>query len=519
MSEQLRVAYDSYGKLPQLDSVGDNFAGTGVVNNGTAIPDIATSFPIIDLHVSAQRLRDMDVLTKSDPICILYLFQDGRWEEFTRTEAIWNNLNPEWVKFFRVKHVFEIRQPLKFKVYDVDGESAHVSKHDFIGEAEINLGAIVANPNATELTLHQPNCRNDCGKLTIVHEQAQNCASVVCGRLVGLQLKKMSVFVQNDPFFVIAKSSEGGKWLPVFQSEVNRAMRWKRFVVPLQILTNLDYNRPLRITFFDRRSLSAAVSIGHIDTTFTRLCESLGQTLQVLSDNQQPVGSFKLDEFVLEERYNFYDYLRGGIQLNLITAIDFTSSNGDPQDPRSLHFINPQTVNPYEACIRAVGEILCQYDSDQLFPVFGFGGIVSDHPNHCFELTFNQQAPCVQGLEGIIGAYHNALHQVPLFGPTLFSHIIRRASFEADKSYRDSRTYSILMIVTDGVINDMQDTIDAIVDAGLLPLSIIIVGVGSADFSGMDILDADDRPLVSSGGKKMVRDIVQFVLHAIRPRV
>merc|ERR1712045_1097233 len=47
---------------------------------------------------------------------------------------------------------------------------------------------------------------------------------------------------------------------------------------------------------------------------------------------------------------------------------------------------------------------------------------------------------------------------------------------------------------------------------GRLPLSIIIVGVGDADFENMEILDADDDPLRhSQTGKLMERDIVQFV--------
>jgi len=67
----------------------------------------------------------------------------------------------------------------------------------------------------------------------------------------------------------------------------------------------------------------------------------------------------------------------------------------------------------------------------------------------------------------------------------------------------------ILMIITDGIINDMQKTIDEIVRGSSLPLSIIIVGVGEADFSSMDILDADDEPLYSNKYKKyMSSDIV-----------
>ena len=67
------------------------------------------------------------------------------------------------------------------------------------------------------------------------------------------------------------------------------------------------------------------------------------------------------------------------------------------------------------------------------------------------------------------------------------------------------------MILTDGIINDMRETIDSIVDASDSPLSIIIVGVGDANFDEMHELDADDNHLRSSRGVLMKRDIVHFV--------
>ena len=69
-----------------------------------------------------------------------------------------------------------------------------------------------------------------------------------------------------------------------------------------------------------------------------------------------------------------------------------------------------------------------------------------------------------------------------------------------------------MLIITDGIISDLQKTTDAIVYGSGLPLSIIIVGVGDADFTKMDILDADDTPLYSQRyHKHMSADIVQFV--------
>lgn len=73
-----------------------------------------------------------------------------------------------------------------------------------------------------------------------------------------------------------------------------------------------------------------------------------------------------------------------------------------------------------------------------------------------------------------------------------------------------TQLYQVLLILTDGEIHDMQKTVDLIVGNTNLPLSIIIVGVGNADFTNMNILDGDNG-LFDSKGRKANRDIVQFV--------
>ena len=58
--------------------------------------------------------------------------------------------------------------------------------------------------------------------------------------------------------------------------------------------------------------------------------------------------------------------------------------------------------------------------------------------------------------------------------------------------------YHILLILTDGCIHDMKETKDLIVECSNYPLSIIIVGIGDADFSNMVELDSDDAILRNS---------------------
>jgi hypothetical protein len=48
----------------------------------------------------------------------------------------------------------------------------------------------------------------------------------------------------------------------------------------------------------------------------------------------------------------------------------------------------------------------------------------------------------------------------------------------------------------------MQKTIDEVVKGSSLPMAVVIVGVGNADFSNMDILDGDDEALYSQTYRK-----------------
>ena len=38
---------------------------------------------------------------------------------------------------------------------------------------------------------------------------------------------------------------------------------------------------------------------------------------------------------------SFLEYIEGGCYLSFMVAVDFTASNGLPNNPSSLHYINP----------------------------------------------------------------------------------------------------------------------------------------------------------------------------------
>lgn len=52
----------------------------------------------VKLYISGRNLKDMDVFSKSDPVCICSEKAQDRneWFEVGRTEYIKNNLNPDF---------------------------------------------------------------------------------------------------------------------------------------------------------------------------------------------------------------------------------------------------------------------------------------------------------------------------------------------------------------------------------------------------------------------------------------
>jgi hypothetical protein len=158
---------------------------------------------------------------------------------------------------------------------------------------------------------------------------------------------------------------------------------------------------------------------------------------------------------------------------------------------------------------------MANYDSNQLYPVYGFGGSPSwlgqGNVSHAFALTGREDAPAVAGVPGIMQAYREALNHTQLAGPTLFAPVISAATRIAQSTPHAS-VFHVLLILTDGDIHDMRETITSIVDAShTAPFSIIIVGVGSDSFTKMNDLDSDDALLRDYNGRTAARDIVQFV--------
>ncbi|KAB2038217.1 hypothetical protein ES319_D03G131300v1 [Gossypium barbadense] len=498
-------------------------------------------FSQIELSFSATSLRDRDVFSKSDPMVVVYIKErDGAINEVFRTEVVLNSLTPTWIAKYTITYHFEVVQNLLFKVFDVDTQYHNVEvkmlkleEQQSLGEAYCTLSELVTKPNRS-LTLDlirreesvSSTHSQHCGKLTVHAEECFSSKSTADIILRCIDLESKDLFSKSDPFLVISKLVESGTSIPVCKTEVlknDHNPTWKPVFLNIQQVGSKD--SPLVIECFNFNSNGKHDLIGKVQKSLADL-EKLhlgreGENLYLPTlvghnyENKILNSKLLVDKFSETVQHTFLDYLAGGFELNFMVAIDFTASNGNPRLPDSLHYIDPSgRLNAYQKAIYEVGEVLQFYDADKRYPAWGFGARPIDGPvSHCFNLNGSSNYCEVQGIQGIMMAYTSALFNVSLAGPTLFGHVINRASFVAcDSLSTGAKKYFALLIITDGVITDLQETKDALVKASDLPLSILIVGVGGADFKEMEILDAvKGERLESTTGCIASRDIVQFV--------
>ena len=326
----------------------------------------------------------------------------------------------------------------------------------------------------------------------------------------------------HNIFYVISNYKDRKK-RPVYKSiEYDFVLNKKIHTSKIKIESNIlcgNKNDSIFFELYDPSLDKNNFLIGEAEFTLNQLESDFNEDkygiIKILNKEKKIIGELEID-YNIEKKMTFEQFIKIG-QINLDIAIDYTKSNKIPSDPSSLHYNNGNVENDYQKAIRSCGDIIAYYDSDELFPVYGFGGIPEGNKevSHCFNINFSKDNdPNIHRVDNIIQFYKESLKKVKLSSPTFFSPVIRKVIEEINHDLINKKLqnhYYILMILTDGIIKDMEETKDCIVEASKLPLSIVIIGIGNADFTKMEILDGDEKPLVNSFGEKRKRDIVQFV--------
>lgn len=480
----------------------------------------------------------LDGAKSSDPFCVVTALatQPGTKAAILgQTETIHNTVSPHWVKVFNFD--FELGTPIKIACSVFDAQKKSGGKPKSMGSAVFEVGALLgARGNTMAKKL------KGGGTLFASVRKAAGSGNLRL-HCAGSKLKNVEgMFSKSDPFFEISRkvcNAGGLTWDNVYRSnQVKNTLDpdWETAVLELSTICGGDLDLPLKIEVFDFESSGKHKRMGNVEMSVKGLQTAASTKTPVkLLQNGKDVGSLtivqadvsgvtaasadvtdRMAAATISARSlgppNFVDYVSGGCELNVVVAIDFTGSNGDPRVPGTLHHLDANSMNQYEKAISAIVSVLAQYDTDQKFPVLGFGAKTHGSLSHCFQCGDKDE---VHGVNGVLAAYDQVFKSgLVMSGPTIFTEVMETAAARATSSLdaarsRGTQSYTILLIVTDGEVSDTKATAQRLDQISNAPLSVVIVGVGNANFSSMQFLDD-----AAGNGKRDIAQFVEFNKHS-----
>jgi len=517
----------------------------------------------LQLTLNAAKLKNVAGLGKgtSDPFAIVTLLATGPGETprvLGKTEVIKNTLSPNWTTAFLFD--YELGKETHINVSVVDEVRKKSDKA--MGSAVFEIGDILGSRGSTKAK----KLKKGGTLYARIQKAAPRSAGKLALRMRGIKLKNVEgMFKKSDPFYELRRTYDGpggGSWTPVYRSKHvknNLNPKWEPATIDVNTLCDGDLDRRLQVAIFDHEGSGKHETMGTFETTTNELLKAAGRSTFTPKKGSKSYGTISVDECKITgaesstaatvnlaahppatmasaaadpsvvpmpvpmQQFNnmnlgsmpapvappkkptFVDYISGNCELSMCVAIDFTGSNGDPRRPGTLHhFSQAGQMNGYEKAITGVGSILSKYDTDQMFPVYGFGAKYDGVVRHCFQVGPEKE---VHGVQGILDAYKGTFRTpLTMSGPTVFTEVISLAASQA-KSRQEANplSYTILLLLTDGAVSDVEATKQSLASISDAPLSIVIVGIGNADFSAMQFLDDFEKR------SSMNRDIVQFV--------
>ncbi|TMS16679.1 Copine-9 [Larimichthys crocea] len=181
-------------------------------------------------------------------------------------------------------------------------------------------------------------------RVTVLLNQRYEGKDIATMQLCANKLDKKDFFGKSDPFLVFYRSNEDGTFTICHKTEVIKNTLnpvWQPFTIPVRALCNGDYDRTVKVDVYDWDRDGSHDFIGEFTTSYREL--SRGQN-----------------------QFNVYEVLnpkKKGKKKKYINS----------GTPTSLHYMSPYQMNAYAMALKAVGEIIQDYDSDKLFPAYGFG--------------------------------------------------------------------------------------------------------------------------------------------------
>jgi len=466
-------------------------------------------YKLVNLFVRAEGLPDVGFLTKTDPMCVLYVGDECE-NEYARTEVCWNYLNPWWVRPFTL--FVDPANPLllNFEIYDVNSNSSVLKAQKFLGSAQIDFYNIINEPTK-RVRIEIDNGKENDGLIGYLIIAAFDYSpSVIGGNYFrfGLEdfVSNSRTFLKANPFFVIERLHKPSmEYVPVYKSCVHKKCaecEWNNIFLMNQFIYHNEIDSDLRICLYDFFERDTDCLVGSFKTNIVELKVNGNMRFSILDKNGRSIGFFSVAFIKEDKEMVLNDFRFRGIGFSTVFGIDFSNTpyNNIGTTNHYIHF--DQGIFSYSNAINDVYDALRLLINGKRIKSIGFN-----------ETAFLIGEETNMSIKKLLNEYNTFKCGNVFANRAKLSEAFQMMTCDSKQMWIDHKSLSILIFLTNGIISDIQKFIDLLVDSEDSPIITIVVfmGIERKDLSSYFRLNGGK--LTHSNGYTAKRELIGLVTY------
>ena len=300
----------------------------------------------------------------------------------------------------------------------------------------------------------------------------------------------------------IIKCSEEGKDI-IFQNSIEYMYHFdKKQKITINTIKKILVGKNYKLQESERRTVLSSL-VTSPNSTYERPLKNDKKT-DILCITLSKVNSNYNDEYK-----SIFEYLKAGVKLSCFMSMDFS------------YGINGQKLlnsySNYKKIINSIMNKISNYTKNEYF-MYGYGANLKNKnlSSSLYKLIFNlnlEEDKSIQ-CENFIHKFENCLNYIVPEKKVCLSLMIKKITKDIFQYY-DEKFYNVLFILARELTEDKdrQKSIDAFIESGYLPLTIIIIGEGKNNFENMKGLFSR-KIKQSSQGMTKNRDNIIFISYS-----